>query len=456
MAENPVTHQKIHNGSDFETTEKFRDILADASFSTCATPRPTYDKSAARHSDPASAPPLEPISFSKQHSSQMLLQEPSHRSATHAAIAGSAAEPAFPAAHRLPQQDVTEGRPQAEASDYVASTGQADPGLCMPTGVMRGAHLVTEAQPPPMVVTAPTADEGLRWEQPPLRPNTGHRDQAAPGSAESPQPQRNAGEVFSATMDRLLGVWTKPRVKSDWSLATWHADEGVAEVNVDDCKFLSRMGYTKGRRRLLYIEEALYLVARCDLVLAVPDASVKATGRLSAIRPLSVQECYELLFRSGFSVEAFQLYCHLSRAGYLVFRDEQHPPPKERRGLSSTAAASQSVLSSQERPAALLKRLQSKMPNLKPMDRTHIDTTAASPHEVIFNVFKPNSKFARSKQVVPDYRVALAREKLPSTEALEAADQLWDNVPLLYAVVNTGDVDYFNLCAHTTPLTWKT
>ena len=52
--------------------------------------------------------------------------------------------------------------------------------------------------------------------------------------------------------------------------------------------------------------------------------------------------------------------------------------------------------------------------------------------------------------------MALAREALPSTAAVAAADAASGSVPLLYAIVNQGDVDYFNLCAHVTPLVWKT
>lgn len=308
------------------------------------------------------------------------------------------------------------------------------------------------AAPAPAPVAAPapvpTADEAFRWEL----PVSSTDDNASSASVAAVPPHEDAVQAFENNLQRLVGIWSKPRRRSDWSLATWHADEGAAEVNIDNCKFLSRMGYTKGRRRLLFIEEALYLVARSDMILALPDKSMPATNSLAAIRPLSVQESYSLLIRSGCPVEAFQVYCHLSRAGYLVFRDEQHPPVRDRNGWVSAHPQTPP----QERPVALLNRLRSRMPNLQPMGRVEISTAAATSQPVVYNVFKPNSKFSRSKQVVPDYRISLAWEGVPTMDTLAMVDQQCGEVPLLYAIVTTADVDYFNLCNHSTPLAWRT
>lgn len=444
----------------------FRDILGEASVSTASVHVPTSCGGSLEHNSEQHAPG--PVSSSLQRIRQPGKPTQPAAMTAHVPTAGGAAESADPAASCL-DTDVRKAAIPASltASGLLASECQTPPGVCEQTGIERPAdrHVHDEQthQPSPisnpslaagtaLVNAFPTADEALRWESL-SHPSSHHGNKTA--AAAATQPPQDAGEVFEATLERLMGVWTKPRVKSDWSLATWHAEENAAEVNVNNCKFLSRMGFARGRRRLLYIEEALYLVSRCDMVLAVPDASVKATSRRAAIRPLSLQESYGLLIRSGFPIEAFQVYCHLSRAGYLVFRDEQHPPTKGRASWSTAPTSLLPPPLQQERQAALLKRLQSRMPNLRPMQRAAIDITV-EPHEVVFNVFKPNSKFSRNKQVVPDYRVALAREKLPSTEALEAADTHCGNVPLLYAIVNTGDVDYFNLCDHVTPLAWKT
>jgi len=267
---------------------------------------------------------------------------------------------------------------------------------------------------------------------------------------------RDPDQVFSETMNKLLASWTRPRIKHDWSAAVWRPQLCAAEVVLKNSKFIDRMGYMLPGRRMLYIEEAMYLVARSDLVLFVENESAAADkdgDTREATRALSLQESHNLLVQSGFPVEAFQVYSHLSRAGYIVYRYTQHPPEEAR------TLAHQRPLPPpppQQREAALLARLQAKMPNLRHMQQADVDVTADQPHEVVFNVFKPKSQFSRKKSLIPDYRVMLAWETLPSTAAIAVADAGSGVVPLLYAIVNQGDVDYFNLCRHQTPLVWNT
>jgi hypothetical protein len=86
-------------------------------------------------------------------------------------------------------------------------------------------------------------------------------------------------------------------------------------------------GFTYHKKHYLFIEEAVYLVDRGDLLLFVQVTDHQ--GGAPSQRLLSVQECYELMtatdpsgHQAGCSMDRFLVYCTLMRQGYLVMR---HP-----------------------------------------------------------------------------------------------------------------------------------
>ncbi len=87
----------------------------------------------------------------------------------------------------------------------------------------------------------------------------------------------------------------------------------LAEVVVQRSKLFDRMGFTHRGRTYLYIEEALYLLDRGDMLLVVELD--KTMGR-----PLTMAEGLELMDHCGVPMSAFRIYGHLRRAGYAVTR----------------------------------------------------------------------------------------------------------------------------------------
>lgn len=87
----------------------------------------------------------------------------------------------------------------------------------------------------------------------------------------------------------------------------------VAEVVVQRSKLFDRMGFQHRGRTYLYIEEAIYLMDRGDLLLVIEMD--KTLGR-----PLTMAEGFELMSDCGVPMSAFRVYGHLRRAGYAVTR----------------------------------------------------------------------------------------------------------------------------------------
>ena len=93
-------------------------------------------------------------------------------------------------------------------------------------------------------------------------------------------------------------------------------------------------GFTWQKNHYLFIEEAVYLVDRGDLLLFVELAPTEKGDASAARRLLSIQECYELMTAldegpvgpgrrgGGCSMERYLVYCTLMRQGFLLMR---HP-----------------------------------------------------------------------------------------------------------------------------------
>jgi hypothetical protein len=106
------------------------------------------------------------------------------------------------------------------------------------------------------------------------------------------------------------------------TVAVWRAELGVAEVLRPRGKHLTRMGYQVGTRAFLFPEETAFLVEteRCALLASAESA---APLSLRAVRALCVGT-----FRASktendaptVSGDAYALYAHLARRGYVVRR----------------------------------------------------------------------------------------------------------------------------------------
>ena len=109
------------------------------------------------------------------------------------------------------------------------------------------------------------------------------------------------------------------------TVAVWRAELGVAEVLRPRGKHLTRMGYQVGTRAFLFPEETAFLVEteRCALLASAESATPLS---LRAVRALCVgtvrasKSPKTLNPRPTVSGDAYALYAHLARRGYVVRR----------------------------------------------------------------------------------------------------------------------------------------
>jgi tRNA-splicing endonuclease subunit sen54 N-term len=97
--------------------------------------------------------------------------------------------------------------------------------------------------------------------------------------------------------------------------AIWRPQHKAAEVVLQRGRLFNHIGFMWGKKLFLHPEEALYLVDRANLLL-FEDTS--ASGK----RLLSLQECQEVMFNTGVTMDMYLVYCKLMRAGYIV---QRHP-----------------------------------------------------------------------------------------------------------------------------------
>ncbi|KAJ3230203.1 tRNA splicing endonuclease 54 [Chytriomyces hyalinus] len=131
------------------------------------------------------------------------------------------------------------------------------------------------------------------------------------------------------------------------AFALWDSESGLCTVTHAAGSIASTSGFMHGPLLKLYPEEALFLVERGSLVIRehhlaekidaavethcsnVPSSKDSVSNlKLYActIGAMSLQECYSAFVGpSQCSIERYQAYAHLKRAGYIVFR---HTPPE--------------------------------------------------------------------------------------------------------------------------------
>ncbi|KAJ8037601.1 tRNA-splicing endonuclease subunit Sen54 [Holothuria leucospilota] len=95
------------------------------------------------------------------------------------------------------------------------------------------------------------------------------------------------------------------------SIGDWNADLELIEVKSEKGKFWQTMGYNSGSKKYLYPEEGLFLM------------ELNMFELLHQGVPLSLQQAFELLIPSEFSIEEYQTYAHLMRLGYITTRFTQ-------------------------------------------------------------------------------------------------------------------------------------
>ncbi|XP_071797261.1 tRNA-splicing endonuclease subunit Sen54-like [Asterias amurensis] len=110
------------------------------------------------------------------------------------------------------------------------------------------------------------------------------------------------------------GLLQEKRVTKLGNLAVgeWNTCKELVEVKVEKGKFWQTMGYHSGGKKYVYAEEGLFLLEMNCMELMHHGV------------PLTQQEAYELMIPEHFSLEHYQVYCHLMRLGYITTRHREN------------------------------------------------------------------------------------------------------------------------------------
>ncbi|CAM6129967.1 unnamed protein product [Calypogeia fissa] len=108
-----------------------------------------------------------------------------------------------------------------------------------------------------------------------------------------------------------MGQDEKATLQRDISVCRWDAGIGMGEIMVKKGKVWGSMGVIRNSKLYCHVEEAVYMVEQGSLLLLRDDG-------VATLR----QEVYDLLAvpSNGCSWDAYQIFCHLKRLGYIVGR----------------------------------------------------------------------------------------------------------------------------------------
>eukprot|EP00850_Spirogloea_muscicola_P013426 SM000091S24584 [mRNA] locus=s91:137992:141051:- [translate_table: standard] len=144
-----------------------------------------------------------------------------------------------------------------------------------------------------------------------LSSGSSRRDAAGHAAADALDDSDEEGGVKLPLADLYTGIAREVRVHGRYvSVANWLQLEGMAEVLRRRGVMWLSFGINRGSRALINIEETVYLMERGSLALLLNG------------KEATMQEAYELMQDPalGCTWEAYQVYAHLRRLGYIVGR----------------------------------------------------------------------------------------------------------------------------------------
>ena len=171
-------------------------------------------------------------------------------------------------------------------------------------------------------------------------------------------------------------------------------------IKVDKCGIISDNESTE-TFNYLFFEEALYLTQRG--LLQVYDAD----GQLLTAKDLF--KCFENNCSSQIIIEAYLSYMHLRGQGYIVFRH----------GLLTDSSYNVHELNTPgddvetKKMAVKVRALKRKEASLRAASQPPQILNSEKEPKIAFDVFKPNSHFAKTKVSSPEYMVAVTNYNSP-------------------------------------------
>jgi hypothetical protein len=161
----------------------------------------------------------------------------------------------------------------------------------------------------------------------------------------------------------------------------------------------------------LFIEEVIFLFERGLLQCLAPNSSSSATTTTTTTTTtaacLDSSQLYQLLLPLGVSLPIYFTYAHLRKQDYRVLR---HAP--ERLALLQLQQQQQDTVTSYQQTTQSLRHqvrdsIQRAAPPTIPKDDD-------APTTIAWDVYSPNSDFAKTKPGIPDFYVAVSYFNAPS------------------------------------------
>jgi hypothetical protein len=154
----------------------------------------------------------------------------------------------------------------------------------------------------------------------------------------------------------------------------------------------------------LFIEEVIFLFERGLLQCLAPNSSSSTTTATTAC--LDSSQLYQLLLPLGVSLPIYFAYAHLRKQDYRVLR---HAP--ERLALLQQQQQ-QDTSTSYQQTQSLRHQVRDSIQRAAPPTIQQKDDDA--PTTIAWDVYSPNSDFAKTKPGIPDFYVAVSYFNVPS------------------------------------------
>ena len=201
----------------------------------------------------------------------------------------------------------------------------------------------------------------------------------------------------------------KKVLRKNVSIAEWDETSHRVIVKISKGKEILTMGVfgsgsgascLGGGIRMLFIEEALYLLSKGAIVIHKDSL------------PLSVQQCHYLLHQH-FSLQNYIVYQHLKKQGYRVERTSVY--------------------------------------DSKPLPSDDSESRIERRDLIVFDVWKSLTSGSSSNTTSPDYRLCVHSypSNFPSLATLISLFQTSSPNPVLFAVVESSTVTFTQLNLHT-------
>lgn len=268
-------------------------------------------------------------------------------------------------------------------------------------------------------------------------------------------------------------------LQRDVSVGRWDAEMGMAEITGHRGKLWGGMGVIRNSKLYCHVEEAVYMVEQGSLLLLRSDDT-----------PILRQDVHDLLSASAWpcSWDAYQIFCHLKRLGYIAGRHgtpwstsrakgrPTDAPPTEPEGdvqLRKNAVACEDV----DRVSLGRGRDEERdddESSLSALDEVHVEeeetvlpilvsnlqlssegdliVEQGGGLKLMFDVFHPNGRFRKTAPGFPAFSLCVVRgQEPPELKQVRELEAMVGGRPVKFGTVDCGHVSIFSFTTCSLP-----